>query len=127
MTSFYNFAHYHALYPSWIVDHPDLRGHVGHCTEMLRQALMCNADLGIIPMVWASNWTLPIPDFNTWHKCKNWDSALAFARGRSLPSMKIWGPQEGEKILHDPLGLHNEEARRRYKARLDEIGLSNEI
>ena len=123
MTSYYNFAYYQNLYPSWITDQPDMRGHIGHCIEMLRQVLMCNADVGLIPMVWATNWTLPLPDFNTLHKCKNWDSAIDFARGRSLPQMKMWKPREGEKIIADPLSLHNEKARRHYTARLSHLGL----
>ena len=53
-----------------------------------------------------TNRTVPIPNFNMWHKCKNWENALAFARERSLPLMKMWEPKEGEIVLHDPLGLH---------------------
>lgn len=96
MSTFFNYDHYHAEYPMMVNNHPLFRNHIRHCIEMLRQALVCNADLGVIPLLWLKNETRPVPDFNTWHVCKDFESVVNFVKGRRLPEMEMWGPKEGE-------------------------------
>ena len=105
MTTWYNYEHYSARMAFMFDNIPLLKVHVAHCIEMLRQVLMCNADMGIIPLNWVKNKTMPVPDFNTWHKCRDFDSVLDFAKRRRLPAMRIWPPAEGELIL-DEVPLH---------------------
>ncbi|KAJ7104123.1 hypothetical protein B0H15DRAFT_763792, partial [Mycena belliarum] len=52
------------------------RAHVDHCIEMIRMNLMCAADTGLITYHWVQNWTMPYPDFNTLHQCRDFDAIL---------------------------------------------------
>ena len=37
---------------------------------------MCDADVGLMPMLWVQNYTLPWPDFSTTHRCRDFDAVL---------------------------------------------------
>ncbi|RAL04918.1 uncharacterized protein BO80DRAFT_480872 [Aspergillus ibericus CBS 121593] len=71
--------------------------HLDHCVDILRQALMCTADINIVTMNWLKClWRsllpdihplitddgyelgreLPTPNFNTRHVCRNFDRIL---------------------------------------------------
>jgi len=59
---------------------PDIfRTHLDHCVELIRQKLMCNSDVGVITNEWVDGWDLPYPDFNTVHKCRNYEKVLDWA------------------------------------------------
>lgn len=45
--------------------------HVGHCMDMLRQAIMCKPDLQVFGQYWIGETERPFVDFNTNHKCVN--------------------------------------------------------
>ena len=47
-----------------------------HCADLLRQKLMCDADVGLMPMYWVKKHDHPWPDFSTTHKCRNFDDVL---------------------------------------------------
>jgi hypothetical protein len=51
---------------------PTLRVHVDHCIEMLRQVLMCSADLHLIVYDWVEQVHHPWPDFGTDHMCRDY-------------------------------------------------------
>lgn len=44
-----------------------------HCIEMLRQVLMCNADVGLITFDWVAGFDVPFPNFSTPHKCRDFE------------------------------------------------------
>ncbi|EHA19807.1 hypothetical protein ASPNIDRAFT_142954, partial [Aspergillus niger ATCC 1015] len=48
-----------------------LRHHLDHCIDILRQKLMCDADVGILTYVWVKGHKDPFPDFNVHHKCRD--------------------------------------------------------
>ncbi|KAE9401367.1 hypothetical protein BT96DRAFT_992095 [Gymnopus androsaceus JB14] len=50
--------------------------HLDHCIEMIRTNLMCASDVGMITYEWVTNWTMPYPDFNTMHQCRDFDAIL---------------------------------------------------
>ncbi|PPQ65051.1 hypothetical protein CVT26_015747 [Gymnopilus dilepis] len=50
-----------------------------HCIDMIRQNLMCASDVGVISYDWISGWEVPFPDFNTYHRCRNFDAILDWA------------------------------------------------
>ena len=52
---------------------------IDHCADLLRQKLMCDADVGLIPMYWVKHHDHPWPDFSTVHKCRNFDSVWEWA------------------------------------------------
>jgi hypothetical protein len=66
-----------------------VRLHVSHCIDILRQQLMCQADVGVFGQVWYRATPEDTPaafvDFNTDHKCRNYDDIREWARVRQLP------------------------------------------
>ncbi|KAL5594743.1 hypothetical protein BROUX41_001657 [Berkeleyomyces rouxiae] len=66
-----------------------LQRHVTHCLDTIRQVLMCNADTGILGQVWYNqSHPKPFPDFNTLHKCKNFDDISDWAVGLQMDKSK---------------------------------------
>ncbi|POR38201.1 Uncharacterized protein TPAR_01601 [Tolypocladium paradoxum] len=55
-----------------------LRKHVDHCIDMLRQALICHGDAGIVTYYWVKEYGL-YPDFSTQHKCRRLDNIIDWA------------------------------------------------
>jgi len=74
-----------------------------HCIEMIRQQLMCTADVGMITYEWVRYFLWfnlgsvahshnpifrginePYPDFNTKHQCRNFEKILAWADANAL-------------------------------------------
>lgn len=47
--------------------------HVQHCIDLIRQTLMCNANLDLITFNWWELTSNPQPDFHVNMKCRNWD------------------------------------------------------
>lgn len=86
-TSKYNFDYYKALgQGAFKNDDHIVKLHVTHCMDILRQQLMCRADIGVFGQVW----TQPedpkaFVDFNTQHKCVNYDAIRQWAEERQLP------------------------------------------
>ncbi|KEF63821.1 uncharacterized protein A1O9_01799 [Exophiala aquamarina CBS 119918] len=83
----YNFDYYHALGKgAFKNDDRILQLHVSHCLDILRQQLMCKPDLGFLGQVW-QNQSFPsaFVDFNTQHKCRNYESLRQWAEARQLP------------------------------------------
>ncbi|MCJ1310414.1 hypothetical protein MMC25_004078 [Agyrium rufum] len=81
------------------------RVHLEHCTEMLRQNLMCSADVGIISNRWVKDYPRPYPDFNTVHMCRNFDSILHWAEAGQIAREDgpyDITPQPGDKIWPSP-------------------------
>ncbi|QYT06461.1 hypothetical protein H0G86_013310 [Trichoderma simmonsii] len=60
---------------TWLNDRPiTVKVHINHCFEMLRQNIMCSADVGVIPHHWVKDIPDPFANFNTVHKCRDLDS-----------------------------------------------------
>ncbi|KAG2038066.1 hypothetical protein BDR03DRAFT_955676 [Suillus americanus] len=58
-------------------DRPEIvRLHLDHCIEMIRQSIMCHADVTMIPWYWVQGHTFPYPNFNTRHQCWNFEKIL---------------------------------------------------
>ena len=45
---------------------------------------MCQPDSGLYVSYWIENRTLPMPDFNTMHRCKNFDAMLDWAEKHEI-------------------------------------------
>ncbi|KAG1883827.1 hypothetical protein F4604DRAFT_1516758, partial [Suillus subluteus] len=50
-----------------------------HCIEMIRQNIMCNADVKMITWDWVQGLDTPYPNFNTRHQCRNFEKILDWA------------------------------------------------
>ncbi len=78
---------------------------IDHCIEMTRQNIMCHADVGLQSQHWIKNYSRPYPNFNTWHKCRNFDEILELAYKRQvptpLPENFTWPIVKGSKIWDD--------------------------
>ncbi|TVY92514.1 hypothetical protein LAWI1_G003671 [Lachnellula willkommii] len=80
--------------------------HVTHCMDIIRQQLMCMPDTGVLGQVW---WDPAAPkafvDFNTEHKCKNFDAIRQWAHDRQIPELVaddfLQPPKEGDTIYEE--------------------------
>ena len=82
---------------------------VVHCVEMLRQFVMCHADVGVITHNWVKDYPRPYPDFNTWHQCRDFENVLQWAKDHEMkgppfgPSVHHkWSPEPGARIFDSP-------------------------
>ena len=80
--------------------------HQRHCLEMLRQFVMCHADVGIITHRWVKDFPRPYPDFNTRHQCRNFDSAYQWTIDKQVseedggpPRDWKYEPTKGDVVL----------------------------
>ncbi|TVY67479.1 Oxidase ustYa [Lachnellula suecica] len=81
-----------------------VRFHVTHCMDIIRQQLMCMPDTGVLGQVW---WDPAAPkafvDFNTQHKCKDFEAIRRWAEERQIPaevpSDFLQPPKEGDRIF----------------------------
>lgn len=73
---------------------------------------MCNVDTGVLGQVWVrqSNKKHPkaFPDFNTQHKCKNYDAVRVWAEAHQVPPNEelpvgyVAPPEEGDVLPFVP-------------------------
>lgn len=57
-----------------------------HCLDTIRQQLMCTVDLGMLGQVWWNqDYPQAYPDFNTQHKCRNFDAVRQWAEDHQAP------------------------------------------
>jgi len=56
-----------------------------HCADTLREKLLCNADVGVITYNWVKHHSQPVPNFNTNHKCRNFDAISAWQKKNQAP------------------------------------------
>ena len=52
---------------------------------MLRQKIMCDGDVGVLTFNWVDVREDPWPNFNTWHKCRNFEGIVDWGLEHSLP------------------------------------------
>ncbi|KAI1386896.1 uncharacterized protein F4822DRAFT_328866 [Hypoxylon trugodes] len=67
------------------------RLHVDHCVEYLRYRLMCTADVGIVPFVWAGKTGRLTADMDRQHTCRDYEAVRQFVKEKSIPR-----PTDGE-------------------------------
>ncbi|PGH23753.1 hypothetical protein AJ80_02183 [Polytolypa hystricis UAMH7299] len=83
-TSIWNYAYYRKRGKGAFMNTDDVvRDHTGHCLEILRQQLMCTADVGIFGQWWVEGYGAYV-DFNTKHKCKNFEDIRRWAEERQI-------------------------------------------
>lgn len=56
--------------------------HLDHCIDMLRQKIMCDADISVITYNWYDDSDYPIAKFDTQHKCRDFNALQDWARER---------------------------------------------
>ncbi|PMD64200.1 uncharacterized protein K444DRAFT_660561 [Hyaloscypha bicolor E] len=104
---YYNIDYYRAEGKGAFVNEDMIvRHHVSHCLDIIRQQLMCTVDTGMLGQVW---WDKSFPkafvDFNTEHKCKNFDAVRQWAEERQLPEKVpddfLKPPQSEEEVYEE--------------------------
>ena len=55
-----------------------------HCIEMLRQVLMCSADLHLISYDWVDEVDYPWPDFSLSRNCRNYEQVHEWGQRHTL-------------------------------------------
>jgi hypothetical protein len=80
-----------------------------HCLDIIRQQLMCTVDVGVLGQVWYQPPDKPwqaFVDFNTMHKCRNFDAIRDWAEKHQLPNAEdtpadfLEPPKEGDRVWH---------------------------
>ena len=77
-----------------------------HCIEMLRQKIMCNADVGIIPHHCIKQSPDPFVNLNRWHKCRDIGSVERWIEEHAIPEVEGEGSlprPEGDRVWGEPL------------------------
>ncbi|KAJ5589166.1 hypothetical protein N7537_011844 [Penicillium hordei] len=101
---YYNYDYYHTRGEGPFMNNDYIvRRHVSHCLDILRQELMCTVDSGVLGQVWIyPENPEPYVDFNTQHRCKNFDAVRRWAEENQLPqdppSDFLQAPSEGDRI-----------------------------
>ncbi|KAF7548011.1 hypothetical protein G7Z17_g7345 [Cylindrodendrum hubeiense] len=72
------------------VEAEDLRGHLDHCIEILRIALMCQSDIGVYTFKYYEGFEGHWPDFSTLHTCRNFDAIRDWA----FENAAVFGDEE---------------------------------
>ncbi|CAG8981594.1 hypothetical protein HYALB_00009473 [Hymenoscyphus albidus] len=84
---YFNYAYYHEKGEgAFTNDDMIVKYHVTHCLDIIRRQLMCKPDTGVLGQIW---WDKDAPkafvDFNTEHKCKNYEAIRQWAEERQIP------------------------------------------
>ncbi|ODH42645.1 hypothetical protein ACO22_01170 [Paracoccidioides brasiliensis] len=79
-----------------------LETHISHCVDIIRQQLMCTADIGVFGQWWIEG-TGPFIDFNTAHKCRNFEDIRKWAEKRQHEYFNTDKPQKmpGDIVLSE--------------------------
>ncbi|TAQ87319.1 hypothetical protein B7494_g4369 [Chlorociboria aeruginascens] len=78
--------------------------HMDHCADMLRQKLMCDADVHLLTYNWVEGHDAPHPNFNIPRQCRNFEAVKKYALdhaldGSNLPKGYFMKPKDGILIL----------------------------
>ncbi|CZT11665.1 uncharacterized protein RAG0_15749 [Rhynchosporium agropyri] len=101
---YYNIDYYRSQGKGAFVNKENIvQYHVSHCLDIIRQQLMCTPDTGLLGQVWWDrNYPKAFVDFNTEHKCKNFDAIRQWAEERQIseetPLDFLKPPQVGDTI-----------------------------
>ncbi|WEW58382.1 hypothetical protein PRK78_003850 [Emydomyces testavorans] len=79
-----------------------VRKHAGHCLDILRQHIMCTADIGVFGQWWVKG-IGPFVDFNTKHKCKNFEEIRKWAEKRQIPDQEGYAKQRADDVVLDEI------------------------
>ncbi|POS71687.1 hypothetical protein DHEL01_v209921 [Diaporthe helianthi] len=84
---YYNYDYYKKLGTGAFVNEDMIiEKHISHCLDTIRQTLMCSPETGVLGQVWYDQENpSAFPDFNTKHKCKNFDDISKWAVDHQEP------------------------------------------
>ena len=88
-------------YKEYYEELPMAMMHLDHCVESLRQVLMCMPNDGIMFFDWSPNLRGPVPRFQVWHQCMNWEKLDAWAAARTVSLY------DTKAVVHPQYGIQN--------------------
>ncbi|RYP57813.1 hypothetical protein DL769_009263 [Monosporascus sp. CRB-8-3] len=102
--SHFKYSYYKTHDPDFRDKDETFKVHLDHCVEMLRQFVMCHAEVGLVTAHWIQQRARPWPDFNTKQICRDFDGVLKWTREHQLPESAPMMPlkPEGAKALPSP-------------------------
>lgn len=69
-----------------------------HCIDTIRQVLMCHPDEGLYLSYWIEGRRGPMADFNTMHKCKDFEAMMDWAGKHEIKEKLSEYPTAGEVV-----------------------------
>ena len=76
---------------------------IDHCLELLRQKVMCDIDVGAMTYNWVHVRDAPWPNFNTWHRCMDFEKVLEWGKAHQVRSGGVKMTRtEGVVVLATP-------------------------
>ncbi|TEY43142.1 hypothetical protein BOTCAL_0378g00080 [Botryotinia calthae] len=80
--------------------------HMDHCVDMLRQKLMCDADVHLVTYNWLKGHDAPHPNFNTARQCRSFEAVKQYVienalDGSNLPKMYFEKPKDGSVMEYE--------------------------
>ncbi|KUJ18967.1 uncharacterized protein LY89DRAFT_780934 [Mollisia scopiformis] len=105
---YFNYEYYRSKSEGAFINSEDiLRFHVTHCLDILRQQLICTVDIGVLGQVWWNKESpSAYPDFDTEHKCRNFDAVRRWAFEHQAPEVvpdDYLSPPRGEWEVYESL------------------------
>ncbi|PPQ72879.1 hypothetical protein CVT26_003500 [Gymnopilus dilepis] len=90
LRKYVHFDYYGQSDPFFTESRPETyQRHLEHCIEALRQALMCSADTGMITFEWVRGFSMPYPDFNTKHRCRDFEKLVAWQTANGVNDVPL--------------------------------------
>lgn len=77
--------------------------HLGHCTDILLQSLMCNANTEMLTLDWIESQTSPFPDFSVHRKCKDINSLIKWRDDHGVDIEKYRAMKKPAEAYNFPL------------------------
>ncbi|KAK1960957.1 hypothetical protein LY78DRAFT_536367, partial [Colletotrichum sublineola] len=81
------------------------QAHIGHCFDILAQAIKCTGSVDMITFNWVENWEQPFPDFMNHKVCRNFDALLDWVSRNSMEPevfQKMQKPPPGWPVMPEP-------------------------
>ncbi|CAI0642489.1 unnamed protein product [Colletotrichum noveboracense] len=81
------------------------QAHIGHCFDILAQAIKCTGSVDMITFNWVENWDQPFPDFMNRKVCRNFDALLDWVNDNAMDPQifqRMKTPPSGWPVLSEP-------------------------
>lgn len=100
-----SYAHYYAAREGAFPGGVQHRAHVGHCLDVLAQAIKCVGSVDLITFNWVEGWDQPFPDFANRKVCRDFDALHAWVTDHAMDSetlQQMKTPPPGYTVLPAP-------------------------
>ncbi|RYP35510.1 hypothetical protein DL767_003764 [Monosporascus sp. MG133] len=100
-----NYAHYYEEKERPFPGGAQHQAHIGHCFDVLAQAIKCTGSVDMITFNWVEEWDQPFPDFANHKVCRDFDALLEWVNANAMESevfQKMKSPPPGYAVLPAP-------------------------